>query len=100
MKILCIALLLTSLAFAQDKHSYVPRNGFVPDEKTAIRIAEAVWAPIYGEEQVAKERPFKAHLKGGIWTVEGTLPTGRDGGVAVAEIRKADGKIIRVSHGK
>ena len=28
---------------------YVPKNGFVPDEKTAIKIAEAVLFPIYGE---------------------------------------------------
>jgi hypothetical protein len=52
-------------------HSYVPKEGFVPNEKTAIRIAEAVLGPIYGEVQIAKERPFAATLKGGVWTIEG-----------------------------
>jgi hypothetical protein len=52
-------------------HSYVPKEGFVPNEKTAIRIAKAVLGPIYGEDQIAKERPFAATLKGGVWTIEG-----------------------------
>jgi hypothetical protein len=25
--------------------TFVPNNGFVPDEKTAIKIAEAIWYP-------------------------------------------------------
>ena len=33
-----------------EKHSHVPPNGFVPDSETAIRIASAVWTPIYGEK--------------------------------------------------
>src|ERR1043166_8217020 len=32
-------------------HSYVPPHGFVPDSATAVRIAVAVWIPIYGEHQ-------------------------------------------------
>ena len=28
------------------QHSYAPKDGFVPDEKTAVRIAEAVLTPI------------------------------------------------------
>ncbi len=87
------------------KHSYVPANGFVPDSVTAARIAAAVLAPIYPAKVLEAERPFKATLSGDTWTVEGTLPHGaRDtesiGGVAVVEISKADGRILRVSHGK
>ena len=37
-------------------HSYVPPKGFVPDSATAVRIAEAVWIPIYGAEQIIKKR--------------------------------------------
>jgi len=81
-------------------HSYVPKDGFVPDVATAIRIAEAVWEPIYGADKVQKKRPFKATLKGGVWTVTGSLPEGVIGGVPLAEIRKKDGCILRVSHGK
>ena len=28
-------------------HNYVPPDGYVPDSATAVRIAEAVWIPIY-----------------------------------------------------
>ncbi len=78
----------------------VPKAGFVPDQATAIRIAEAVWIPIYGEVQIASEKPFVAELKGDVWVVTGTLQADVDGGVAIAEIAKRDGRIIRVSHGK
>lgn len=81
-------------------HSYIPPNGFVPDSITAVRIATAVWNPIYGERQIHGEEPYRASLRGGIWTVEGTLPADAIGGVAVAEIAKRDGRIVRVSHGK
>ena len=99
--VLCVALLASS-AHAQGakKHSYVPPAGFVPDSSTAVRIAEAVWIPIYGEEQIARERPFSATLRNGVWTVGGSLPKGQAGGVAVAEISKRTGRIIRVSHGR
>jgi hypothetical protein len=80
-------------------HSYIPKEGFVPNDKTAIRIAEAVLSAIYGEDQIAKEQPFAAILKGGVWTVTGHLSTG-NGGVALAEIAKTDGRILRVTHGK
>jgi hypothetical protein len=84
---------------------YVPPNGFVPDSATAVRIAVAVWTPIYGAEQLAHERPFRATLRSGIWHVQGSLPKPRGrlvavGGVAEIEIAKRDGRIVRVSHGR
>jgi hypothetical protein len=81
-------------------HAYVPPNGFVPDSVTAVRIAVAVWTPIYGERQIRDEAPYRARLRDSIWTVEGSLPRGEVGGLAVAEIAKRDGRILRVSHGK
>lgn len=81
--------------------SYMPPNGFVPDAATASRIAEAVWIPIWGEAQVAAEKPFKATLYGDVWTVTGKdLPPGTVGGVAEADISKRDGRILRVIHGQ
>ena len=81
-------------------HSYVPPAGFVPDKATAVRIAVAVWIPIYGEKNIKGETPYHAALRNGVWTVEGSLPKGWVGGVAIAEISKRDGRILRVSHGK
>ncbi|HEV2968767.1 MAG TPA: YbbC/YhhH family protein, partial [Pirellulales bacterium] len=83
------------------KHAFQPEDGIVPDEKTAIKIAVAVWEPIYGEVQIAREKPYHARLDTkGVWIVEGSLPEGWFGGVAIAEIAKDDGRILRVSHGK
>jgi hypothetical protein len=79
---------------------YVPPQGFVPDSATAVRIAVAVWIPIYGERQVMSEQPFVATLKGDLWTVTGSLPRRARGGTAVARIAKQDGRVLHVAHGK
>jgi len=82
------------------KHNYKPPQRYVPDAATAIKIAVAVWEPIYGDAQIAKEKPYSAVLLNGVWTVQGSLPKEMLGGVAIAEIAKIDGRVIRVSHGK
>ena len=79
---------------------YWPKDGFVPDRKTAIAVAEAVLTPIYGEKQIASEKPFSARLDGEVWTVTGTLPEGWAGGVAEIKIRKSDTAVVSVWHGK
>ncbi|GMQ79362.1 MAG: hypothetical protein BMS9Abin02_1946 [Anaerolineae bacterium] len=55
---------------------YVPKSGVIPDEKTAISIAVSVWKPIYGDEQIEKQKPYQAFLIDGNWIVLGTLPNG------------------------
>lgn len=102
---LCLALVFfmcfaISLPAQTQKHNFVPENGYVPDENTAIRIAVAVWSSIYGEKRVQAKKPFKAKLNKGVWFVEGSLPKGWRGGVPEAEITKRDGRILRISHGK
>lgn len=98
-----VALSLSSLTTfatgAQRGRDVIPAAGFVPDETTAIRIAEAVLIPIYGQEQVEAERPFSAKLAKDVWKVEGYLARGTLGGVAEVWIGKRDGKILRVHHG-
>jgi len=80
--------------------SFKPKDGFVPNEKTAVRVAEAVLGAIYGEQQIASEQPFSAKLKGDVWTVTGSLPEGMAGGVAEVRISKRTGEILGVTHGK
>jgi hypothetical protein len=83
------------------EHNYKPPQGYVPDAATAIKIAVAVWEPIYGRERISQQKPYKAVLADGKWTVEGSLPKQYTlGGTAVAEISKDNGRILRVSHGK
>jgi hypothetical protein len=90
----------TASAANAPRHVAKPKQDVVPDAKTATRIAVAVWEPIYGDKQIAKQKPYRAVLANGIWTVKGTMQGHGVGGVALAKIAKEDGKIVRVSHGK
>ena len=89
-------------------------KNYVPDKITAIKIAEAVWLPIYGNS-IYEKKPFVAYLIGDtIWHVHGSLPeskiktdTNGDtiiflnlGGVPNVYIRKDNGTIIDVYHSK
>lgn len=97
-----VLFLCTSVVSAQNSslHNVKPSTGYVPNQETAIRIAIAIWEPIYGREQIEKQRPFHAQLIDEVWHVEGSIKADSLGGVAMAEISKKDGKILLVSHGK
>jgi NTF2 fold immunity protein len=84
----------------QSASGYKPRSGMVPNENTAIRIAIAVLTPIYGVDAIRNQQPFVATLTGDTWTVVGTLPKERVGGVAEIRIAKVDGRILYVMHGQ
>lgn len=76
-----------------------PKDGFVPTSEIAIRIAEAVASALYGETTATRERPFRARLRGNVWTVMGTLnPPGAYGGVAIIQISKTDGRVLFAHH--
>ena len=103
------AMYCTVLLFATAQAQSHPRGGYVPDETTAIKIAEAVLIPVYGEKQIESERPFKAVLENDIWTVDGTLhcPDGKGGvttmcvgGTAEVKLSKTDGRILKMIHYK
>lgn len=101
--LLALVFLVAAVAsFAGDaKHNGVPKEGYVPNAETAIGIAVAVWGPLYGASNIARQKPYRATLReDGVWVVEGSLPKGWLGGVALAEISKSDGRILRVSHGR
>jgi NTF2 fold immunity protein len=111
---ICVALTfslwIVVLALAQvSTQDYRPKDGYVPDSTTAVKIAEAVLLPVYGKKQIDSEEPFNAKLKDGVWTVSGTLrcPDGRggisnecDGGVAIVQISKIDAHVISMIHVK
>lgn len=76
-----------------------PPEGFVPDASTAIRIAEAVMIPIFGQREVETDRPFTATLEKDVWIVESNHNLSNlteKGGVFVAKIMKKDGRILLV----
>ena len=96
-----ILVLAAVFAHAVNYAGVKPKNGFVPDADTAIKIAIAVWEPIYGQKQIASERPYRAKLlTNTVWKVEGSLPPGTLGGVATAFIAKDDARILSVYHTK
>lgn len=74
-----------------------PKNGFVPDESTAVKIGEAAAIAQYGEKQISGERPFEARLRGDIWTVIGH-PQGSYANTAVVQLRKTTGEIVFMVH--
>jgi NTF2 fold immunity protein of polymorphic toxin system component len=101
----CTVILLA----AANAQSYTPKDGFVPDSTTAVKVAEAVLIPVYGKEKIESERPLKATLENGVWTVEGTLhcPDGKGGvtthcvgGTAEVKLSKADGRVLKMIHYK
>ena len=76
------------------------RNGLVPDEATAVKIAEIIGASVFGKN-LKDYKPFHAELKNdSIWCVYGLpkkqLFSVRFGGGPVWEIKKKDGKISKV----
>ena len=84
-------------------------GGLVPDEQTAIRIAEAILFPIYGEKNIRSQRPYVVKLKNGTWSVEGTLPRPPSpppgmvarvvGGTFHIVISQRDAKVLEIGHG-
>jgi hypothetical protein len=108
MKRLILAILLLAVGVTANSQipSVRPKEGFVPNAETAVRVGEAVLMPVYGEKQIVGERPFKAALRGNVWTVEGTVPCGGPpgttcpGGAAVVKISKTSGQILFMMHYK
>lgn len=87
-----------TLDYPRDNTTY-PHDGYVSNELTAARIAEAVWVSIYGEK-IYNQKPYRVNLiKDSIWVVNGSVPTGGYGENAYIEIRKKDGKILQVLMG-
>jgi hypothetical protein len=85
-----------SLGGAKSIH---PKDGFVPDEVTAVKIGEVAAIAQYGEKTISQERPFRARLYGDTWLVIGTLhPEGALGGTAVVKVSKSDGRILFMMH--
>ncbi len=92
---LAVVVLCSSLQSIKKKES-----NYVPNEETAVKVAEAILVPIYGEE-VLKKKPFTAKLiNNKFWRVKGTIDTDELGGIPIVEIQKSDCKILNVTHTK
>jgi hypothetical protein len=75
-------------------------GGLVADEQTAVKIAEAILFPIYGEKIIRNQRPYRTTLRDGKWTIDGTyLPPGFTGGTFHIVILQRDARVIEIGHG-
>jgi TonB family protein len=81
--------------------------GPVPDQTTALKVAEPELIRIYGVRVLSSERPLSAGLLGDMWIVGGTLhcSDGKGGttticvgGVATAHLSKSDGRVLEIFH--
>ena len=101
MKRLVAVFVLLPVLFTQNVFTQKTEEcqNLVPNEITAMKIAEAVWLPIYGKA-IYRKKPFVAKLiDDKIWQVKGTLKA-QKGGVPFIEIQRCNGKILKVVHGK
>jgi hypothetical protein len=79
------------------------QRDYVPDEKTAMRIAEAVLVAWYGEEPVKAQLPLRADgTNGDYWIVQlqGPGPATSKGGGPAIWINKRSGCLKVMEHMK
>ena len=95
-------LCLSSASLAQTARKIFECNGgVVADKETAIRIAEAILSPVYGEKAIREQQPYQVTLKDGKWTVDGTAaPPGHFGGRFHIVILQVDGRVLEIGYGR
>jgi hypothetical protein len=101
--LLAFTLAIAATTEAQLKNPWKQPHGLVPDKESAIKIAEAVLFPIYGESQIKSERPYEVALLDGFWHIKGSLtppPSGECmfGGTFYITISQWDGRVIEIGH--
>ncbi len=80
---------------------YSREGGIVPNQESAIGIAEIVLFNIYGEEKIVKQRPYNISLiNNSYWQIDGNLKEGYEGGCFHISIDKRDGRILSIFHEK
>ncbi len=90
------------------KEPFTPDSGFVPNKETAVKIAKAIWLPIYGNEDQYYNSYSVALIGDTVWLVtrkfkssakeENNVVTVSLGGGPYILIHKKDGKILKVTH--
>jgi len=78
--------------------TYMPPGGYIPDSATAVAVATAVLAPIYGKATIDAEKPWHTGLKDGVWTVVGTFNGKGEGGEAMIQLDEKTGAVVFVGH--
>ena len=80
---------------------YNKKNGIVENANMAYTIANTILSNIYGSNQIKNEYPLKITLLNNrFWVIEGSLSKGETGGTAIIVIKKDDGQVQYINHGK
>lgn len=93
-----VALLFSNAVFGQAIEKTRPHPDYVPDEKTAEAIGQAVLIARFGEDNVKAQLPLRVvRSSGGFWIVQGN-PAGpmRSGGGMAVWINEHSGCIENV----
>lgn len=114
MKQITLIVGLTIVGYLKSLGQTGNETDYVPDEATALKIAEAVWLPIYGSGVLTK-KPYVAELTQDIWHVHGTVESSGyvmnekgdtvalrivSGGVPHIKLKKSSGEVLEVFHSK
>ena len=92
-------LCLSSASLAQNVPKIFECNGgVVADKETAIRIAEAILFPVYGENTIRGQRPYQVTLKDGEWIVDGTVRPGFVGRSFQIVILQRDARVVEIGY--
>ena len=93
-------MVVTPLCLAQIPGTHWKKQGAIRNARVATVVAEVILSDIYGEANIRRQRPFKATIKNGLWTVTGSLPKDHIivGGTAEIVLRKSTGEVIRIVH--
>jgi hypothetical protein len=91
---------MTAVCDAQnDPELFERKGGLIPDKQTAVRIAEAILFPIYGERNIRMQRPYQIKLRNGKWIIDGApLPPGFAGGSLHIVILQRDARVLEIFH--
>lgn len=77
-----------------------PQNGFVADAVVAAAVGEMILGAVYGRDRIRAQLPLLAVESEGVWTIRGQRARGTLGGVALIEVRRRDGAVVRVTHSR
>lgn len=86
--------------YLPDKTVVQMSHGVIDTPELAAEIGSAILTDIYGKKVMSTEYPFNVVEYQGSWTVFGSLPTGKLGGVGIICISRADGMVLLYNHEK
>ncbi len=77
----------------------LPKEGLVPDQETAIKIAEVVLFRLYGKESIIDQRPYRVKEEDSVWWIAGSMKKDTLGFTFTIAISRQTGAILHLTLG-